>query len=116
MSGAHSLRLDAHPQLPVGIADLGTQVDLHPHHHVMRIAAERLYVEGVPAFLQIGQEYGVVDVPECVNIPPPQADLMLEDRAHMLTVSPPRYRQRDDRADPTVAAGLTATARSGPAP
>lgn len=27
-------------------------------------------------------------VPQCVNIPPPQADLMLEDRAHMLTVSP----------------------------
>jgi hypothetical protein len=29
------------------------------------------------------------DVPQCVKIPPPQADLMLEDRAHMLTVSPP---------------------------
>jgi hypothetical protein len=28
-------------------------------------------------------------VPQCVNIPPPQADLMLEDRAHMLTLSPP---------------------------
>jgi hypothetical protein len=44
--------LDAHPELPVGVADLGAQVDLHPRYHVVRIAAECLHVEGVPAFLQ----------------------------------------------------------------
>ena len=87
--GAHSFHLDAHPELPVGVADLGAQVDLDPRHHVVRIAAEGLHVEGVPAFLQVGQEHRVVDVPQGVNIMPPQADLMLEDRAHMLTLSLP---------------------------
>jgi hypothetical protein len=111
--GAHSLHLDAHPELPVGVADLGAQVDLHPRHHVVRIAAERLDVEGVPAFLQVGQEYGVVDVPQCVNIPPPQADLMLEDRAHMLTVSPPGTASVMMTVTRNGAAGLTWTARRG---
>jgi hypothetical protein len=87
--GAHPLHLDAHPELPVGVADLGAQVDLRPRHHVVRVAAERLHVEGVPPFLQVGQEHRVVDVPQCVDIPPPQADLMLEDRVHTLTLSPP---------------------------
>jgi len=100
--GAYPLHLDAHPELPVGVADLGAPVDLHPCHHVMRIPAERLHVESVPSFFQVGQEHRVVDVPQRVNIPPPQADLMLKDRVHELTLSPPgtaNDRQRDKGAD-----------------
>jgi hypothetical protein len=85
----------------------------------VRIAAERLHVEGVPAFFQVGQEYRVVDVPQCVDIPPPQADPMLEDRVHMPTLSPPgtaNDRQRDSGADPATAAGPTEAARREHAP
>lgn len=57
-----------------------------------RVAAESLHVEGVPAFLQVGKEYRVVDVSQYVDIPPSQADLMLKDHVTCsLSISPPGY-------------------------
>ncbi len=59
----------------------------HPRHHAARIAGERPPVAGVPAFLQLGQEHGAADMPQCIGIPPPQADLLPEDRVHVPALS-----------------------------
>jgi len=69
-----------HP--PLGATNLCAQVNFEPHDYVHRIAAEGLLEEGIPAFLEVGQKYRVINVPQGVRVPPPDIHLMLENRAH----------------------------------
>jgi hypothetical protein len=76
--GSHPLYLhpDRHP--PVLAPDLGAEVDLEPGNDVVRVAAEYLHVERVPALLEVGQEHDVIDMTERVGVSPPDIDRTLE--------------------------------------
>ena len=72
----------SHGDPAVGVANLGPQVEFYPYDHIDRISAKRLREEGIPAFLEVGQEHRVVDVAQCVHVTPPDVDRMLKHRAH----------------------------------
>ncbi len=51
----------------------------------MRLAAQGLQVEGIPALFEVGQEHGVIDMTQGVHVTPPHLDRKLEYRGHVPT-------------------------------